>query len=139
MQDGRVQLALTNKMFQFINCTVPEVVANQNISLTNLWFNMEVISQINVHMNRKEANYRCGTPGNLMAWSGYSWEKNPVIWQQYIKEKEITMDSLCNQQDPYTVMIPIKMKLRMATSVCSRLGKIFRSIMHVLDCYGCNP
>ena len=110
-----------NGLFQSVNFSAPEIVNNRNVSLFNLWTNMEITSQINIYTNMPDEMYGCGKPGNLLAWSGYSG-KNSRVFQKYIKEKSKKVESICNNQEERYIMIPVKLKFSLAVNVCRNLG-----------------
>ena len=110
-----------NGLFQSVNFSAPEIVNNRNVSLFNLWTNMEITSQINIYTNRPDEMYGCGKPGNLLAWSGYSG-KNSRLFQKFIKEKSKKVESICNNQEERYIMIPVKLKFSLAVNVCRNLG-----------------
>ena len=110
-----------NGLFQSVNFSAPEIVNNRNVSLFNLWTNMEITSQINIYTNMPDEMYGCGKPGNLMAWSGYSG-KNSRLFQKFIKEKSKKVESICNNQEERYIMIPVKLKFSLAVNVCRNLG-----------------
>ena len=110
-----------NGLFQSVNFSAPEIVNNRNVSLFNLWTNMEITSQINIYTNMPDEMYGCGKPGNLLAWSGYSG-KNSRVFQKFIKEKSKKVESICNNQEERYIMIPVKLKFSLAVNVCRNLG-----------------
>ena len=110
-----------NGLFQSVNFSAPEIVNNRNVSLFNLWTNMEITSQINIYTNMPDEMYGCGKPGNLLAWSGYSG-KNSRLFQKFIKEKSKKVESICNNQEERYIMIPVKLKFSLAVNVCRNLG-----------------
>ncbi len=118
----------------------PEIVSKENASLSSLWMNMEIISQINVYTNVKEGEYGCGIPGNLVTWSGYSWEHNEILYQKYIKEKRVQFSDICNAQKAHSyILVPVKLKQHAAAKVCIKLGRyyFFKECLTRLDVAKC--
>jgi hypothetical protein len=127
LQNGIVQLSV-NGQISPINKSIPQIIDNRNVSLFNLWTNMEMISQLNVYTNIQDHMYGCGKPGNILAWPGSNIGKTGGPFETFTKEKKEKISLICNklQTDTYLI-IPIQVKQQLANTFCRNLGKFCAS------------